>query len=301
MVQLEKTIALIEKKNRELQEKNEELTEANQKLKDTIKEKIQAEKMASIGQLATGVAHEINNPLGFIMSNLGRIREYVGKMTLLLSEYDQLVHHISDKDKEEMKRVCDRVNELRKTQEMEYILEDFPLLIAESQEGLNRVRNIIQDLNSFARVAPEEMVLHDVHEGLESTLNLLRYELKRKAIIRKDYGQLPKVKCNLPRLNQVFLNLILNACQAIEDKGEIKIETAHKEGKVMISISDTGSGIEPKYLSQIFEPFFTTKKSGQSMGLGLSTALGIIKNHSGDLAVESVPKMGSRFTITLPC
>ena len=301
VVQLEKTIALIEKKNRELQEKNEELTEANQKLKDTIKEKIQAEKMASIGQLATGVAHEINNPLGFIMSNLGRIREYVGKMTLLLSEYDQLVHHISDKDKEEMKRVCDRVNELRKTQEMEYILEDFPLLIAESQEGLNRVRNIIQDLNSFARVAPEEMVLHDVREGLESTLNLLRYELKRKAIIRKDYGQLPKVKCNLPRLNQVFLNLILNACQAIEDKGEIKIETAHKEGKVMISISDTGSGIEPKYLSQIFEPFFTTKKSGQSMGLGLSTALGIIKNHSGDLAVESVPKMGSRFTITLPC
>ncbi len=301
LIQLEKTIVLIEKKNRQLQEKNEELIESNRKLKDTIKEKIQAEKMASIGQLATGVAHEINNPLGFILSNLGRVREYVSKMSLMLREYDHFVHQVLEKDKEEVKRLCDKINDLRKGQELEYILEDFPLLIAESQEGLDRVRNIIRDLNSFARVAPEEMEYHDVHEGMESTLNLLRYELKRKAIVRKDYGELPKVKCNLARLNQVFLNLLLNAVQAIEEKGEIKIETSHAQGKVQISISDTGYGIEPKLQAQIFEPFFTTKKNGQSMGLGLSTALGIVKNHSGDIQVESTPGMGTRFTIILPC
>jgi len=300
IIQLEKTIALIEKKNHQLQEKNEELVETNQKLKETMKEKIQSEKMASIGQLATGVAHEINNPLGFIMSNVGRIREYVSKMSLMLREYDQFVHQVLDKEKEEVKRLFDRLNELRKGQELDYILEDFPLLIAESQEGLDRVRNIIKDLNSFARVAPEEMEYHDVHEGIESTLNLLRYELKRKAIVRKDYGELPKVKCNLARLNQVFLNLLLNAVQAIEEKGEIKIETSYAHGKVQITISDTGQGIDPKLQAQIFEPFFTTKKNGQSMGLGLSTALGIMRNHSGDIQVESTPGMGTRLTIILP-
>ena len=300
ILQLEKTIALIEKKNKQLQEKNEELIAANKKLKDTIEEKIQAEKMASIGQLATGVAHEINNPLSFIISNLGRIREYVGKMSTMLEEYDQMVHQIDHKDKEEIKRICERIKETRKSHEVEYILGDFPLLIAESQEGLNRVHSIVKDLNSFARVTPEDMEFSDIHEGIDSTLNLLRYELKRKAVVRKDYGSIPKVKCNLPRLNQVFLNVILNACQAIDQKGEIQIETSQKNGSVEIAISDTGPGVDPKTISQIFEPFFTTKKQGEGVGLGLSTALGIIKNHAGDIRVENKSSGGSRFVISLP-
>ena len=300
ILQLEKTISLIEKKNRQLQEKNEALGETHQKLKETIHEKIEAEKMASIGQLATGVAHEINNPLSFIISNLSRIREYVGKMTKMLDEYDQMVHQIDGKEKEEVKRICERIKEVQKISEINYIIEDFPLLIVESQEGLNRVHTIVKDLNSFARVAPEEMEYTDIHEGIDSTLNLLRYELKRKAVVRKDYGQLPKVKCNISRLNQVFLNILLNACQAIDEKGEIKIETAHQVDKVIIAISDTGSGIDPKYQSQIFEPFFTIKKQGQGMGLGLSTALGIIKNHAGDIRVESVSNAGAKFIISLP-
>lgn len=300
IIQLEKTIALIEKKNRELQEKNDELVDTNRKLKETLKEKIQAEKMASIGQLATGIAHEINNPLGFIISNLGRIREYVGKMSTILKEYDHAMHQVFEKEKEEIKRICEKMEELRKTHEIDYILEDFPLIISESQEGLNRVQQIIKDLNSFAKVGPEEMDLHDIHEGIESTLNLLRYELKRKAIVRKDFGDIPKIRCNMSRLNQVFLNLLLNAVQAIEDKGEIKIETLCEDGKVKVTISDTGIGIDTKYLPQIFDPFFTTKKQGHAMGLGLSTALGIVKHHAGDIFVESVPKAGTRFIVTLP-
>ena len=300
ILQLEKTISLIEKKNRQLQDKNEELTETNKKLKETIREKIEAEKMASIGQLATGVAHEINNPLSFIISNLSRIREYVGKMVKMLDEYDQMVHQIEGKDKEEAKRICERIKDIRKVSEINYVIEDFPLLIAESQEGLNRVHTIVKDLNSFARVAPEEMEYADLHEGIDSTLNLLRYELKRKAIIRKDYGQIPKVRCNISRLNQVFLNILLNACQAIEEKGEIKIETSHQADRVMVSISDTGCGIEEKNIAQVFEPFFTTKRQGQGMGLGLSTALGIVKNHFGDIKVESQPQAGAKFIISLP-
>ncbi len=300
ILQLEKTIALIEKKNGELQEKNEELTKANQKLKETIQEKIQTEKMASIGQLATGVAHEINNPLSFVISNLSRVREYVGKMTLMIGEYDQMVHQVQEKEKEEIKRICEKILDIRKTREIDYILDDFPLILSECQEGLSRMQLIIQDLNSFARVAPEEMDYFDIHEGIESTLNILRYELKRKAVVRKDYGVLPKVKCNLSRLNQVFLNLLMNSCQAIEEKGEIKIETKQHDSWVSIVISDTGMGIEPEHLERIFEPFYTTKKTGQAMGLGLSTALGIVKNHGGDIKVESIPKSGSRFIISLP-
>lgn len=298
--QLEKTNALIEKKNRELQEKNEELISANRKLKETIDEKIQAEKMASIGQLATGVAHEINNPLSFIISNLGRVREYVGKMMKMLDEYDQMIHQIEGKEKEENKRICEKIKDIRKVSEIDYVIDDFPLLIAESQEGLNRVHSIIKDLNSFARVAPEEMEYVDIHEGIDATLNLLRYELKRKAVVRKNYGQLPKVRCNLPRLNQVFLNILLNACQAIKEKGEIKIETFQENDQVMISFFDSGQGIDPKSMSQIFEPFFTTKKPGQNMGLGLSTALGIVRNHLGDIRVESILNEGTRFVVYLP-
>jgi len=224
----------------------------------------------------------------------------VGKMSTMLEEYDQMVHQIDHKDKEEIKRICERIKETRKSHEVEYILGDFPLLIAESQEGLNRVHSIVKDLNSFARVTPEDMEFSDIHEGIDSTLNLLRYELKRKAVVRKDYGSIPKVKCNLPRLNQVFLNVILNACQAIDQKGEIQIETSQKNGSVEIAISDTGPGVDPKTISQIFEPFFTTKKQGEGVGLGLSTALGIIKNHAGDIRVENKSSGGSRFVISLP-
>ena len=162
------------------------------------------------------------------------------------------------------------------------------------------MHGIVQDLNSFAGGIPDEMEYVDIHDGIESTLNLLRYQLNHKATLQKKYGKLPKIHCNLSRLNQVFLNLFLNASQAIKDKGEIIVETYFDNGKVHIAISDTGIGIDPKNMYKIFEPFYTTKKKGEGLGLGLSTALGIVKSHSGDIKVESTLHQGSRFIVMLP-
>jgi len=216
IIQLEKTVSLIEKKNRQLEEKNEELVKINKKLKETVKEKIQTEKMASVGQLATGVAHEINNPLGFVISNLSRAHEYVEQLKTVISS-----------------------DQMQQNDNLKYVLNDFPKLIKESQEGLDRIHKIIADLNSFAKSGPDAMDLEDIHVGLDSTLNLLSYELKKKANVIKKYGEIPKVRCNLSRLNQVFLNILMNANQAIQEKGDITIETAHENKQVTVKISAT--------------------------------------------------------------
>ncbi|MBI4040628.1 MAG: GHKL domain-containing protein [Deltaproteobacteria bacterium] len=299
IVQLEKTISLIEKKNRELEEKNDALTKAHLKLTETFNEKIQSEKLASIGQLAVGVAHEINNPLGFIMSNVQRATEYTKVLTDFIRIFDAPWggDQLSDAD---FVAIQKRMKDFLIDHDVTYVLKDFPALLQESKEGLDRVKQIVEDLNTFARMAPEDMQLADIHQGLDSTLNLLRYELKKKARVVKNYGLLPRVRCNLPKLNQVFLNLFINACQAIDREGEIKVETESKLPWVMVKISDTGCGIDQKDLNKVFDPFYTTKKEGHNMGLGLSTALSIVQQHQGDIQLESRPSEGTRVTVMLP-
>ena len=300
LIQLEKTISLIEKKNRQLEEKNEELIKSNTKLKETVKEKIQSEKMASIGHLATGVAHEMNNPLGFVMSNIGRAQEYALKLKEMIFSYEKGFQSLVEQGHTPALTAHDAVQKFFKEKEMDYVLEDFPKLLEESQEGLNRVHQTLKDLHNFARVAPEQMELSNLHEGIDSTLRLLRHELKNKVTVTKEYGQIPKIRCNLSKLNQVFLNLFMNAVQAIQDQGELKIRTEHEKNFVRVYISDTGCGIDPKQQYKIFEPFYSTKTQGQNMGLGLSTAVSIVKQHGGNIQVESQPGLGTCFTLTLP-
>jgi len=255
---------------------------------------LQQDKMASIGQLAAGVAHEINNPMGFIISNLGSLGKYVEKMTAYLASDEKL---LAGCDPETRQMAAQE----RLKYKIDHICRDMPDLITESSEGAQRVRQIVQDLKSFSRIDGAQFVAADINEGLESTISIAWNELKYKATIIKEYGQLPLVWCNLGQLNQVFLNILVNAAHAIKDQGEIRIATREAEGAVRIVISDTGSGIPREHIKRIFDPFFTTKEVGKGTGLGLAIAYDIVVNkHGGLIEVESEIGSGSTFTITLP-
>jgi signal transduction histidine kinase len=246
---------------------------------------LQSEKMASIGQLAAGVAHEINNPIGFVNSNLGTLGNYIGDL-LRLAEAAAACP--------EGKAVADKID-------LDFLRGDIPALLAESKDGLNRVRKIVQDLKDFSRVGEVHWQSADLHQGLDSTLNIVNNEIKYKCSVTKQYGVLPPIYCLPSQLNQVFMNLLVNAAQAIEKHGEILIRTeCVGTHAVRVSISDTGSGIPPEHLNRLFEPFFTTKPVGKGTGLGLSLAWGIIARHHGRIDVESKVGKGTTFTITLP-
>jgi len=183
--------------------------------------------------------------------------------------------------------------------DINYILDDIPNLIKESQEGTERIKNIVIDLKDFAHPGEDKVQTTDINKGIESTLNIVWNELKYKATIKKDYGELPEVRCYPQELNQVFMNILLNAAQAIEKEGEIRIATRAVDGQVEIAISDTGSGIPKVNLSKIFDPFFTTKEVGKGTGLGLSMAYNIIQRHKGTIDVESEVGKGTTFIIRL--
>ena len=247
----------------------------------------QQEKLASVGQLAAGVAHEINNPVGFISSNLSTLHKYIGKITTYLAAAD------SGQSSEELRQ-------LRKKLKIDFIFTDIRDLINESLEGTERVREIVQNLKSFSRAEEQTFVRADINECLEKTLKVIWNELKYKATIIKEYGRLPSVKCYPQQLNQVFMNLLINAVQAIDTKGEITIQTWQEDKEIHVAISDTGQGIAPQNLSQLFEPFYTTKEAGKGTGLGLSIAHDIIRQHKGRIDVISRPGKGSTFTVIIP-
>ncbi len=277
-----------------LEVRSSELKSANEELKTTQAQILQREKMASIGQLAAGVAHEINNPMGFITSNLGTLDKYIHKFT----EYiDAQTEALTSFESEE---VTARLKDIRKKLKLDYVLEDIGKLIEESQEGAERVKKIVQNLKTFSRVDQAEYKPADINECIESTLNIVWNELKYKTTVEKEYGELPLVKCYPQQLNQVFMNLLVNAAQAIEKQGTIRIKTWNGDGSVNISISDTGSGIPEDKLGKIFDPFFTTKPVGQGTGLGLSITYDIIKKHKGEIGVESEVGKGTVFNIIIP-
>ncbi len=255
---------------------------------------LQQEKMASIGQLAAGVAHEVNNPIGFITSNLNSLGKYLEKFFTFIEAQDRLV---CTQDNNPLK---EEVEALRKKLKLDYLLEDSQDLIKESLDGAERVRKIVQGLKSFSRTDQSDQGMANLNECIDSTVNLVWNELKYKTTLHRDYGQLPPILCYPQKLNQVFMNLLVNAAQAIEKQGEITLKTRHEDNHIRIWISDTGCGIPPENLQKIFEPFFTTKDVDKGTGLGMSIAFEIIKQHQGTISVSSEVGKGTTFTIELP-
>ncbi len=268
----------------------------NKILQDAQSQLSQSEKMASLGQLAAGVAHEINNPVGYIASNMATMAGYVADLMKLLDAYQALESKVAVDAPELI-----QLEALKQKIDFAYLKNDIRDLIDECDEGVARVRSIVQDLKGFAHKGTSDWQHEDIHEALESTLNVVRNEIKYKAEIVKEYGDLPLVQCLPSELKQVWMNLLVNAAHAIEDHGMIYIRTGvENESNVWIEIEDTGAGIKAEHQANIFSPFFTTKPVGQGTGLGLSISHGIIKKHHGEISVESELGRGTRFRITLP-
>lgn len=280
---------------------NEQLKAALADLKGTQARLLQSEKMASIGQLAAGVAHEINNPVGFIKSNLHTMDGYRTDLLQLLGAYESLCTDLKNTASlDRLQAHVRQINTLRADIDIDFIHEDFEGVLRESAEGIDRVANIVQDLKNFAHMDKDELTWADINVGIESTLNIVWNELKYKAEVIKDMGELPEIKCYPQRLNQVFMNLLVNAGQAIEKKGCITISTRSANEHVVVTISDTGSGISQDHLDKIYDPFFTTKEVGKGTGLGLNVVYNVIQCHQGIIKVHSTLGKGTTFTIQLP-
>ena len=273
----------------------ERLTEINGKLEDAQNQLLQSEKMASIGQLAAGVAHEINNPVGFVNSNLGSLKNEVRDLLRVIDAYAA-----ADPILAEHPAVMEAISKARDAADLDYLRDDIGTLIDESLDGLQRVRRIVQDLKDFSRVDSTEWQFADLEAGLESTLNIVWNEIKYKAEVRKEYAGLPEVECIAAQVNQILLNLLVNAAHAIEGRGTITLRSGSDAQAAWIEVEDSGVGIAPKNLKRIFEPFFTTKPVGQGTGLGLSLAYSIAQRHGGRLEASSQLGVGSKFRLTLP-
>ena len=279
----------------ELQARNAELEVAYRKLKGAQEQLLQSEKLASIGQLAAGVAHEINNPIGYVHSNLATLQEYSKQLLTLIEHYDRLF------DQAERTEARSEVNELRQRLDFEFLQGDLPQLIEESREGIERVRKIVQDLKDFSRSDQrDKFVLADIHRGLDSTLNIIWNDLKYKAQVVKTFGEIPQIECIPSELNQVFMNVLLNAGQAIAERGIVTVSTSVDGDHIVVAIGDDGAGIPEDVLPRIFDPFFTTKPVGTGTGLGLAISYGLVKKHHGNIDVTSTPGEGTLFLIRLP-
>jgi two-component system NtrC family sensor kinase len=279
-----------------LKKSHAELQDAYAKLQDIQSQLLQSEKMASIGQLAAGVAHEINNPIGYVYSNLGSLQKYLDDVFAVLAAYEKtdplLAPHAE---------AINVIRAVKQKADLEFLREDVSALMSESREGITRVKKIVQDLKDFSHVgSEEEWQQADLRQGIDSTLNIVNNEIKYKAEVKKEYGDIPDVECLPPQLNQVFMNLLVNAAHAIEERGTIVIRTGVANDLVWVEVSDSGKGISPENLSRIFDPFFTTKPVGTGTGLGLSVSYSIIQKHHGSINVASEVGKGTTFRISLP-
>ncbi len=264
-------------------------------LKLTHAQMLQNEKMASIGQLAAGVAHEINNPMGFISSNLNSLNKYTAKISQFISTVSKEIEAGGNQ------QLSAQFTKARKGLKVDFILDDIGSLIEESLDGANRVKQIVQGLRSFSRTDQQEKELSDINQVLENTIKMVWNELKYKTTVIKEFQDLPRTVCFPQQLSQVFMNLLVNAAQAIEKQGEITIRTQNENNSIAINISDTGIGIPPGKQGRIFEPFYTTKEVGKGTGLGLSIVYDIVtQKHNGNISVQSTEGQGTTFTITLP-
>jgi signal transduction histidine kinase len=276
---------------------NEALTELNRKLQLAQDQLMQSERLASIGQLAAGVAHEINNPVGYVFSNFATLERYLADLFRMLAAYEAAEPQLAATP------AGPQLAALRQEIELDYLKDDVRTLMAESCEGIKRVRKIVQDLKDFSHVdARQEWEWADLHKGIDSTLNIVNNEIKYKADVVKCYGTLPEVQCLPSELNQVFMNLLINAAQAInKERGTIVVRSGCAgDGEVWVEVEDDGCGIDKDNVNRVFDPFFTTKPVGKGTGLGLSLSYGIVKKHRGRLELDSEPGRGTRLRVTLP-
>ncbi|WP_210147918.1 ATP-binding protein [Aromatoleum petrolei] len=266
-----------------------------ERLKQTEGQLLQSEKLAAVGQLAAGIAHEINNPVGFVSSNLGSLQSYIERLFAILDAYERMEQELPAEHPARL-----GVAKLCREAELAYLRQDIPDLLSESIEGLARVKGIINDLKDFSRVDDGQREDADLHRCLESTLNVIRNEIKYKADIVREFGELPSVSCVPAQISQVFMNLLINAAQAIEAVGTITLRTGAETDHVWIDICDTGKGIPPEIQARVFDPFFTTKPIGKGTGLGLSISHDIVRRHGGNLILTSAVGEGTTFRVTLP-
>ena len=279
---------------RQLQREKAEQARLLEEVNRTQGQLLQSEKMASVGQLAAGVAHEINNPVGYINSNIGSMQNYINDILKLLDQYHDFEQYLPDDKRQEIVRIRDAAD-------LEFLRQDIGDLVKESIEGVTRVKRIVNNLKDFSRIDEAEWGWADLHQCIDSTLNIAQNEIKYKAEVTRNYGDIPQAWCIASQINQVILNLLVNAAQAIKEHGTITISTQNLENEhVQISVADTGCGIPENIVKRIFDPFFTSKPVGQGTGLGLSLSYGIIKKHRGKIDVTSEVGKGTVFTITLP-
>ncbi|OII57487.1 histidine kinase [Pseudomonas putida] len=286
-----------------VERRTQALTQASAALQREVDERrllenqlVQSEKLASLGQLAAGVAHEVNNPIGFVSSNLGALDDYFGRLQVMLNAYADAEHTLVPN------ALGAELAKLRTEIELDYLLEDIPALIRESKDGIGRVARIVKDLKDFSRVeTSHDWQVADLHQGIESTLNIVASELRHKADLVKDYSPLPPVECLPSQINQVIMNLLVNATQAMgAERGRITLRAGASDKWVWIEVADNGCGIPGESLQKIFDPFYTTKPIGQGTGLGLSLSYGIIKRHGGEIRVDSEVGVGTTFRVELP-
>jgi len=277
----------------DLENRNIELARRKAELERIQAQLVHSEKMASLGQLAAGVAHELNNPAGFIFSNMGILPKYVARVEEILLSYEQV--SLNDAD-------ADRIGAVKSRIDYANVLTDLTSIAADSYHGAERIKDIVRNLRLFSRLDEAEFKQIDLHESIDSTIRLLsKYYSSSSITLRRDYGDLPLINCYAGQLNQVWMNLLANAAQAIGDtQGEVRIRTECDKETVSISITDTCKGIAPEHLQKIFDPFFTTKPVGEGTGLGLSISHGIVARHQGTLTAESVLGQGTTFKVVLP-
>lgn len=283
----------VKDRTNELVEKNEQLESAYKELKEAQSMLIHSEKMKSLGQLVAGVAHELNNPINFIYGNLDHLKNYTDDLIKIIDAYQEINEKLAEAD-------LTNIENVKKDADYEFILDDLPTLIKSCKDGTERCKQIVLDLKNFSRL--DEAIIKEVniHEGIESTLNILYNKYKHRINVHKNYGELPKLSCYAGQLNQVFMNILDNAGQAISEKGDIYIKTRFENDNIVIIFEDNGSGIDQEIMSRIFDPFFTTKPVGGGTGLGLSISYKIIKTHNGTISVESTKGKGTIFTIKIP-
>lgn len=286
---------ILEDKTRELMQSNVELQRANEVLTQQQAQLIQTEKLAALGTLAAGIAHEINNPMAFIASNINSLKRYC---TLYQSMMMLLTQQVAQLPTE----VVDELESFDRRRGVDYIINDTSVIFSEVESGLERVQDIVSNLKSFARAKPAERDHADINEALKSALKILNNELKYKCQVVSNFGNLPSIHCNLNEVSQVFLNIIHNAAQAIERQGVIEISSGYLEDQnlIQVIIHDNGKGMDEDTMSQIFNPFFTNKPLGQGTGLGLSVSHGIINDLGGEIKVTSTLKKGTTFFVNFP-
>jgi len=283
----------------EINSKHQQLSEAHYEIKQTHAHLLQSEKMAGLGQVAAGVAHEINNPVGFVLSNIQTLEQYMSFFKTLIHEYKTLV--VAKNDESAASQILERIDQICQQEDLDFVLDDTQDLINESIDGVNRVKDIVLNLKTFSHPGGDKRQSASLNEVLDSTVKIIWNELKYKVTLEKDYAaDLPELMCSPSQLSQVFMNLMVNAGHAIEGQGIIRLATCQQGENLIVTVSDNGCGIDEQHLQQIFQPFFTTKEAGKGTGLGLSLSFGIIEQHGGQMNATSTVGEGTTFTVTLP-